>query len=109
MPRPPCALPAAVDGAAFSVRAATDAGASRQRLRHPSLMSPTRGLRVGQPATTLVERAKALALVLPPPWAYSHETAAGLLGLPLPAPWMPSRPLSGSATKQLRHSEAARR
>ena len=66
----------------------------RQRLRHPSLSAPTRGLRIQEPPTTLVEQASALAVILPKPWAYSHETAAGLLGLPLPAAWMPNRPLA---------------
>lgn len=94
MPRRLCVLPSELDGAAFSVGAATDAGATRQRLRHPSLFAPTRGLRVQEPSTTLVEQSCALALVLPTPWAYSHETAAGLLGLPLPTAWMPDRPLS---------------
>ncbi|MGV1008479.1 MAG: endonuclease domain-containing protein [Dermatophilaceae bacterium] len=94
MPRRLRALPTELDGAAFSVGAATGAGVTRQRLRHRSLDAPTRGLRVQQPSTTLVEHAGALALVLPSPWAYSHETAAGLLGLPLPTAWTPDRPLS---------------
>ncbi len=94
MARPPGALPDEISGSAFSVRSAVDAGVSRQRLRHPSLVAPTRGLRVQLPTTTLLERAQAWALVLSPPWAYSRQTAAGLLGLPLPNAWAKHQTLS---------------
>jgi hypothetical protein len=58
---------------------------------------------VQEPATTLLQQARAMALVLPRPWAYSHETAAGLLGLPLPSAWAPQHPLTscGQATAHL--------
>ncbi|MGI8717977.1 MAG: hypothetical protein ACR2JN_09140 [Lapillicoccus sp.] len=40
------------------------------------------------------EEARAVALVLPAPLAYSHQTAARLLRLPVPVPWHPGESLS---------------
>ena len=80
-------------GRTFTVRAALDAGVSRQQMRHRSLLVPTRGLRAPRQAATLRDQAQALALVLPSPWAYSHTTAAELLGIPMPRCWEPGRPL----------------
>lgn len=78
----------------FSVATGLRAGVSRGRLRHPSLHPAAFGLRTpGQPQT-LAQAARALALVLPQPWAWSRETAAELVGLPVPEAWHPGLPLS---------------
>lgn len=42
---------------------------------------------------TVVNTARAYALVLPRPFAFSHLTAARLLGLPTPRPWTPDERL----------------
>lgn len=47
-PRP---LPESLLAASFTLQQALDAGASRRRLRHPSLVSPSRGIRVSRQDT----------------------------------------------------------
>jgi hypothetical protein len=51
----------------------------------------------------VVERAKAFALGLPPDIAFSHLTAARLLGLPTPRRWLACEPLD-----VMRHSDRPR-
>jgi hypothetical protein len=63
------------------------------RLRHPSLVKPTRGLRLAAPLCSAGEQAAAVAKVLEGTWAFSHVTAARLLGLPVPWRWTPSEPV----------------
>lgn len=94
MPTPLRPLPDALAGAPFSVQRAAALGVSARRTRHPSLARPAYGLRTPWQPGTLAEATSALALVLPTPWAWSHETAAELLGLPLPQRWSPGQPLS---------------
>lgn len=60
------------------------AGFPASRLRHRRLVRPTRGLRALAPLDGQVALAHGYALVLPGDVAYSHVTAAALLGLPLP-------------------------
>ena len=68
----------------FTVGELRDAGLPPSRLRHAALHLPTRSVRSTQPVETLVDRAAAFALALPEDVAFSHATAALLLGIPLP-------------------------
>ena len=84
-------LPAELMGRAFTVAAARDLGLGEGRLRGTDLARPFHGVRAhgtsavvsGHRASTLAD-ARAAALVLPEDCAFSHCTAAVLLGLPLP-------------------------
>lgn len=62
-------------------------------LRHPDLARPTRGLRVTDTLECVDARATAVAKVLEGEWAFSHVTAARLLGLPVPRRWTVGEPL----------------
>lgn len=94
MPPPRRSLPAGVAGRPFAVSDALQHGASRKQLRHTSLVRTAYGARALLPPATLTEAAQSLAVILPTPWAWSHETAAELLGLPLRRRWCPGAPLS---------------
>lgn len=59
--------------------------------RRASLRTPTRGVRTAAQAATWLDDVAAVALTLPPGAAFSHTTAAQLLGLP--TPWPDGRPL----------------
>ncbi|GAA2158586.1 hypothetical protein GCM10009845_03540 [Pedococcus bigeumensis] len=50
-------------------------------------------MRSHREATTLDQLAADVALALPPPWAWSHLTAARLFRLPLPSEWTRAEPL----------------
>lgn len=77
-------LPGDLEGRAFTVAEAVAAGVRRHRLRAPSLHRPTYGVRHTEPCTDLVSLARATRLGLPDGCAFSHVTAAQLLGIPLP-------------------------
>lgn len=78
----------------FTVRAARDAGVSPARLRSGDLAMPTYGVRTGAGREdSVAARAHCFALGLPDDVAFSHVTAARLLGLPTPRPWHPTEPL----------------
>lgn len=83
MVRPPAPLPPELGGA-FTCADAVAGGLTRARLRHPGLLRPTRGLRLTTADPDLASRAAAYRKVLPARSAYSHATAAALLGLPCP-------------------------
>jgi hypothetical protein len=85
MPGP--ALPEAWRTRPFTVGELRDAGLPPSRLRHPALHLPTRSVRSAEPVDTLVERACAFARALPQDVAFSHATAAVLLGIPIPGPF----------------------
>ena len=68
----------------FTVGELRDAGLPPSRSRHPALHLPTRSVRSAVPVETLVERAAAFARALPQDVAFSHGTAALLLGIPMP-------------------------
>ncbi len=68
----------------FSVGELRDAGLPRSRLRHAALHLPTRSVRSARPVETLAHRAAAFTLALPEDIAFSHATAAVLLGIPMP-------------------------
>lgn len=80
-PRP---LPDALSRAPFRTRDALAMGLTQRRLRAGDLWTPTRGVRIPELPRTLVERARAFAVAAPGDFAFSHITAAQLLGLPLP-------------------------
>jgi hypothetical protein len=90
MPRVP--IPPSLAGVAFTTAQGLAAGLGQGRLRGSDLSRPLHGLRVpGATAHGVEDRvlrarhaARAAALVLPRDGAFSHCTAAMLLGLPLP-------------------------
>jgi hypothetical protein len=89
MPRKP--LPAPLAGRAFTTADAHERGLGEGRLRGQDLSRPFHGVRVDTavpPArdhrAALLVDARAASLVLPADCAFSHCTAAALLGLPLP-------------------------
>jgi hypothetical protein len=79
---PPSPLP--FDRVAFVARDAEVLGATQWRLRAADLRRPHQGSRSRGPGDTLVERCRDFAPLLRPGQAFSHATAAGLWGLPLP-------------------------
>lgn len=77
----------------FTVAEAHELGLGEGRLRGADLSRPTHGVRrLGDPEG-LIEVAEATRLVLPVGGAFSHTTAARLLGLPLPRRWGRAEPL----------------
>lgn len=84
MHRPPVALPPSL-GPSFTYAEAIERGVTAARLRHRSLIAPTRGLRVTEQPPDVRARAASFLKLLPPGAAYSHNTAAALLALPVPA------------------------
>lgn len=99
MARAPAPLPRGLD-AGFTVAQGRSQGVTRARTRSGDLVAPTSGVRIPgelMVADSMVEafraRCRAFALVLPEPWAYSHLTAARLLGLPVAQFWSPEEPL----------------
>ncbi|TWE12875.1 DUF559 domain-containing protein [Rudaeicoccus suwonensis] len=83
MTRPRATLPSEL-GDSFTFAEATRLGVTPGQLRVPALLAPTRGVRIATPDPDLITRARAYTLVLPSPAAFSHRTAATLLGLPMP-------------------------
>jgi hypothetical protein len=81
MPRP---TPLPLDALAFVARDAELLGATQWRLRAADLRRPHQGSRARAPGDTLAERCRDFAPLLRPGQAFSHATAAGLWGLPLP-------------------------
>lgn len=77
-------LPEAWHTRPFTVGELRDAGLPPSRLRHKALHRPTRSVRSARAAVTVGERAAAFAKALPEDVAFSHGTAALLLGLPMP-------------------------
>lgn len=77
-------FPAPLRGRPFRVREALQRGVSAARLRSRHLFRPFHGTRCWTPPVSHVERALAVAPRLRPDQAFSHTTAAHLLGIPLP-------------------------
>lgn len=77
-------LPEALRRGPFSVSELRRLGLPRSRLRHANLVNPTRSVRSSTEPKGVAARAAAFAKALPPDCAFSHVTAAALLGLPLP-------------------------
>lgn len=86
-------LPPELSRRPFTVAEAFALGVGEGRLRHSSLARPTHGVRRPGLAEDLIHLAQATKLVLPVGSAFSHLTAARLLGLPLPARWALMEPL----------------
>lgn len=93
MSRPSGALPEPLLNRAFTVSDGMSRGLSRERLRGRDLVCPTTAVRSARPPQTVAQLAAAYAEVLPPAWAFSHLTAARLLGWPTARPWRPTEPL----------------
>ncbi len=79
-------LPPELRASPFTVGQARAAGLRHCDLRAHGLHRPTRAVRTVEPPRSLAERARAFAAALPGDVAFSHVTAARLLGLPLPGP-----------------------
>ena len=77
-------LPAALEGRAFTVAEARDAGVRPTDLRAARLHIPTRAVRCRDEPDCLRARVAAFSRALPADAAFSHVTAARLLDLPLP-------------------------
>ena len=92
MPRR-ASLPAEFWRRPFTVAEAHEQGLDEGRLRSSALSRPAQGVRQLGSCETLAEMAGATRLVLPAGSAFSHFTAARLLGLPLPRRWATSEPL----------------
>lgn len=80
---PPAALPTELRSRPFTTREALKLGVTPDRLRTRELWTPTRGVRSVDLSATLVDRARAFAAVAVDDFAFSHVTAAQLLGMPL--------------------------
>ncbi len=103
MSRPPIALPAALAAGPFTVARARELGVGTGRLRHTSLVVPTRGVRASAQPRSISDAAHATAIALESPFAFSHLTAGHLLGMPLPRP-----PTADDALHVMRPSGLAR-
>lgn len=68
----------------FTVARALELGVRHCDLRSLGLHRPTHSVRCGEVPSGTAERAQAFARALPEDSAFSHVTAASLLGLPLP-------------------------
>jgi len=88
-------LPPELSRRPFTVAQAHALGLTEGRLRHRSLSSPAHGVHqagIDPHGAGLTQRAEATLLVLPGS-AFSHLTAARLLGLPVPHRWVATEPL----------------
>lgn len=95
MPRP-SPLPPELRLRPFTVAEACALGLTVERLRHGGLSRPAHGVRqagADPDKTALAQLADATWLVLPVGGAFSHLTAARLLGLPVPTRWVSTEPL----------------
>ncbi|MFE4470641.1 endonuclease domain-containing protein, partial [Leifsonia sp. NPDC056824] len=82
--RTPQPLPASLVGVAFTPSEARRAGLSASRLRARDLHNPFHGVHLSVSAITVRERCLAYRPLLAEGVCFSHETAAVLLGVPLP-------------------------
>jgi hypothetical protein len=86
-------LPPELEGRAFTVAEARLMGLQEGRLRNAALSRPSHGVRRLGPTGGLTDLAEAVKLALPDDAAFSHLTAARLLGLPVPRRWTANEPL----------------
>lgn len=84
-------MPASLADRPFSVREAVELGVSRRRVRNQGLTAPFWGVR-SPPTAEFTEALRAAACLIAPDEAFSHLTAARIVGLPLPEPWTPAEP-----------------
>lgn len=80
----PAPLPHDLTARPFNTAEAYRRGLTRRRLRAHDLWTPTRGVRTVELPATVLECARAFAAAAPEDFAFSHVTAAQLLGIPLP-------------------------
>jgi len=89
-------LPPELTRRPFTVAQAHELGLGEGRLRNADLSRPAYGVRqagTDPHRTALAQLAEATVLVLPAGSAFSHLTAARLLGLPVPRRWAQTEPL----------------
>jgi hypothetical protein len=79
----PAPLPDDLTTRPFLASEALTLGLTRRRLRAQDLWTPTRGVRSAELPTTVLEQARSFAVAAPGEFAFSHVTAAQLLGIPL--------------------------
>lgn len=79
----PASIPMSLQSGPFRVADALAAGLSERWLRGPGLWVPTRGVRSWSVPETLLDRARSFATGVVGDFAFSHITAAQLLGIPL--------------------------
>ncbi len=89
--RPPSPLPDSLVDRPFRVDEAALVPISRGRTRRGDLASPLWGVR-SPPTTSFWPALRAAGCVIAPDEAFSHLTAARMMGLPLPQPWGPEEP-----------------
>ncbi len=102
---PRIALPEELRGQAFSVRSAREADVGEARLYGRDLDRPSRGVRHDGPVDSLRTLALATGPALPADVAFSHQTAALLLNLPLPRrheTWQPLHVMRNSDLSRIR-------
>lgn len=80
----PAPLPLDLTQRPFLASEAYGRGLTRRRLRAQDLWTPTHGVRTALIPDGLVDQARAIAAAAPTDFAFSHVTAAQLLGIPLP-------------------------
>ena len=86
-------LPPELGRRPFTVTKGHELGLGEGRLRDSDLSRPTYGVRQLGPAEDLAALVEATKLVLPVGIAFSHLTAARILGLPVRHRWAPTEPL----------------
>jgi hypothetical protein len=86
-------LPQGLEVRAFTFAEARKLGLGEGRLRNPELSRPTYGVRRLGPAQGLTQFAEATRLGLPDSSAFSHVSAARILGLPVGHRWAATEPL----------------
>lgn len=89
-------MPPELGRRAFTVSEGHALGLGEGRLRHRDLSRPTHGVRqagADPQRAELTLLAEAVSLVLPAGSAFSHMTAARILGLPVPQRWAPAEPI----------------
>ncbi|WP_025157652.1 endonuclease domain-containing protein [Leifsonia aquatica] len=82
--RTPEPLPSALGGTSFTSEDARLAGVSASRLRARDLSHPFHGVHTFAPSDEVVALCRAYVGVMPDGAFFSHQTAAALLGIPLP-------------------------
>ena len=85
--RPFTVLPEALADQPFKLDEAWPLGLTKGRARGRDLAAPFWGMRAHGPSGTFLERVRAADQIRAVDEAFSHETAARLLHLPLPLPW----------------------
>ena len=90
--RTPRPLPPALVGIPFVRREARHLGVGASRLRGPDLHHPFHSVHLTVAPTSVQELCRAYLPLMPEGGYFSHQTAAALLGVPLPD-WSPADPL----------------